>query len=236
MTTDPTPDPTTAPGRRRRVGRGWWCVVLAGVVALAVGTGLLVTSRRLPPSFAATPPAQSPAGGPSEPAMASTTVSAPSSPTPPVTSLPVAPFVPTSVTFTAFHVHAAVDPVLTTGGVLNPPDDTSRVGWWSAGSLAHSTRGTTVIVGHVDGPSGPGSLYRLVHARAGDRITVAGNNGSEVTYQVTSLEYHGKGEPLPVSLFATDGPPRLVVVSCGGPFDRSDDEYRDNVVVQAVPL
>ncbi|HEY4630433.1 MAG TPA: hypothetical protein VIG96_03950 [Blastococcus sp.] len=31
------------------------------------------------------------------------------------------------------------------------------------------------------------------------------------------------------------GEPRLVLVSCGGPFDRTLRRYTDNVVVSAVP-
>ena len=35
--------------------------------------------------------------------------------------------------------------------------------------------------------------------------------------------------------FARDGAPRLTLITCGGPFDRTTGHYRDNVVVTAVP-
>jgi hypothetical protein len=36
---------------------------------------------------------------------------------------------------------------------------------------------------------------------------------------------------LPGSLFATTGPPRLALVTCGGSFDPATGHYRDNVIV-----
>jgi hypothetical protein len=37
-------------------------------------------------------------------------------------------------------------------------------------------------------------------------------------------------------LFARDGPPQLVLITCGGPFDRRLSRYRDNLVVLAAPV
>jgi hypothetical protein len=201
---------------------------------------LLVTARHLPPAFSATAPASvAPATTPPPAPSRSSSAAAPSSSlSGSSTPAPVGPvgFLPTSLTLAAFSVTAPVDPVFTAGGVLDPPDDVSRVGWWGGGQLAGAATGAVVVVGHVDGPEGPGALYRLVHTRPGDRITVAGDNGRRQEYAVTSLQYHGKGSALPASLFAVDGPPHLVLISCGGPFDRSTDQYQDNVVVQAAPV
>jgi hypothetical protein len=40
---------------------------------------------------------------------------------------------------------------------------------------------------------------------------------------------------LPASAFARDGAPRLVLITCGGPFDAATGNYEDNVVVYATP-
>jgi hypothetical protein len=37
-------------------------------------------------------------------------------------------------------------------------------------------------------------------------------------------------------LFAREGPPRLTLITCGGPFLAEFGSYRDNVVVVAEPL
>ena len=39
-----------------------------------------------------------------------------------------------------------------------------------------------------------------------------------------------------LGLFQTGGPPRLVLVTCGGRYDAARRTYEDNVVVQARPL
>ena len=43
-----------------------------------------------------------------------------------------------------------------------------------------------------------------------------------------------KGQ-LPTSIYSLEGAARLVLVTCGGPFDPVAGHYRDNVVVTAVP-
>jgi hypothetical protein len=40
---------------------------------------------------------------------------------------------------------------------------------------------------------------------------------------------------LPPEVFAVGGPPRLVLITCGGAFDRRTRNYADNVVVFAEP-
>ena len=40
---------------------------------------------------------------------------------------------------------------------------------------------------------------------------------------------------LPTSIYTRAGSPKLVLVTCGGPFDAKTGHYRDNVVVTAVP-
>lgn len=44
-----------------------------------------------------------------------------------------------------------------------------------------------------------------------------------------------KTDGLPADLFATAGAPRLVLITCGGTFDRAAASYLDNIVVFAAP-
>ena len=53
-------------------------------------------------------------------------------------------------------------------------------------------------------------------------------------YRVTSVRRVRK-QGLPSSIYSRSGPARLVLVTCGGPFDTKTGHYRDNVVVTAVP-
>jgi hypothetical protein len=65
-------------------------------------------------------------------------------------------------------------------------------------------------------------------------VQVTTSNGQTRTYRVVSVQVMLKSK-LPTSIFSRRGRPRLVLVTCGGPFDPSIGRYRDNVVVTAVP-
>jgi hypothetical protein len=43
-------------------------------------------------------------------------------------------------------------------------------------------------------------------------------------------------EALPSSIYTRTGAPKLVLVTCGGPFDSRSGHYRDNIVVTAAPV
>ena len=128
-------------------------------------------------------------------------------------------------------------PVVNAGGVLQVPDNPAQVGWWSASAPAGSSRGSVVIDGHVDSAaSGPGALFRLAGLRTSDRIVLSTATGLTRTYAVTGRRVYDKATGLPADIFDQSGTPRLVLISCGGPFDSAEGSYLDNIVVFAVPV
>jgi hypothetical protein len=132
-------------------------------------------------------------------------------------------------------VAAVVRPVGVDGdGGLGVPDDPAEVGWWRDGALPGSAAGTVVLDGHVDTHAdGPGALFRITALRPGDAVQVRAAGG-EYGYVVSAVRRYPKAE-LPADVFDRAGPPRLVLISCGGAFDRRLRHYADNVVVYAVP-
>ena len=109
------------------------------------------------------------------------------------------------------------------------------MGWWRDGAAPGSPRGTVLLAGHVDSARrGAGAFYALKGARRGDTIAVRSGDGSTRSYRVTSLRRVRKAA-LPTSIFTRSGPRRLVLVTCGGPFETRTKRYRDNVIVTAVP-
>jgi hypothetical protein len=120
---------------------------------------------------------------------------------------------PVSIAIAALQVQAPTEQVRTTNGSLGVPDDPSHVGWWIGSALPGAASGTVVIDGHVDSAAaGPGALFHIA---------------------VEARRVLNKDKPLPAELFAATGPPRLVLISCGGPFDRKTLSYQDNIVVVA---
>ncbi len=121
-------------------------------------------------------------------------------------------------------------------GVLAVPPSIHRTGWWKDGAAPGARSGSILIAGHVDSANaGVGAFFRLKDARAGTRVTVATAAGRTFTYRVVSVRDYAKRD-LPASVYSLRGRPRLVLVTCGGPFIASEGHYRDNVVLVAVPV
>jgi sortase (surface protein transpeptidase) len=113
------------------------------------------------------------------------------------------------------------------------PDDVDRTGWYRFGP-APGQRGSAVIAGHVDDvEQGLGALAPLRTAGAGDEFAVTDAEGTTTRWVVVARELIRK-RALPLDeLFRRDGPPRLTLLTCGGPFLEEYRSYRDNVVVVA---
>jgi hypothetical protein len=143
--------------------------------------------------------------------------------------------VPTQLRLPALGVTASIVPVgLAAGGTLAVPADPHVLGWWEEGAAPGEALGTVVIDGHVDTwNAGDGALFHLASARPGERIVLRTSAGP-VTYVIVGRRTYLKAS-LPRSVFASYGRPRLVVITCGGPFDWTTRHYLDNVVVYALP-
>jgi hypothetical protein len=130
-------------------------------------------------------------------------------------------------------------PVLPTGvqadRSLAIPPDPSDVGWWAAGGFPGEPTGAVILVGHINSAVyGPGALLRLQDARPGMVITVMAS-GQAYRYRVVALRAYAKATLPVTAVFGQQVAARLVVVSCGGPFDASTGHYLDNIVAYAVP-
>ena len=141
---------------------------------------------------------------------------------------------PTSIHMPALGVDAPITPVeVRPDGELAVPDDPRIVGWWQLG--AHPDEpGAVVIAGHVDtAHDGPGALFQLAWARAGQPLTVQTNLGPR-RYVVTDVHHYAKAD-LPAHTFTATGPPHLILITCGGAFNTLTRQYADNIVVDATP-
>ena len=122
-------------------------------------------------------------------------------------------------------------------GSFAVPQLPSDVGWWTGGALAGEPFGNLVLSGHVDSRRfGVGALARMKTVRPGQVLTVTAP-GRTMRYRVISTLQVPKARLTATSeYFAQDGPHRLVVITCGGPFDRERHSYQDNLIVVARPV
>ncbi|PYG01931.1 Sortase family protein [Georgenia satyanarayanai] len=120
-------------------------------------------------------------------------------------------------------------------GALQLPEDPARVGWWAAGSMPGQADGTVVLAGHMDGLRRSGAMSALLGVASGDVVALEDSRGRVHEYRVVQRSTTPQ-ENLSPSLFATDGPPRLVLVTCGGTYDERTGRYSENIVVVAEPV
>ncbi|GAA4694003.1 class F sortase [Pseudonocardia yuanmonensis] len=213
--------------------RGTATAALVVGLTLAVGSGTAWTTGPAQPgpsigAARSTAPAQpvtvspAPAGGP------------------PRTSGSAAAVAPTHLRVDRADTTVIDAPLLPVGvddaGRMSVPEDVSAVGWYRFGPAPGDPRGSAVLAGHVDDRiQGPGAFHGLARLSPGDRLTVALSDARVLAYVVADVGRVAKAALPTGELFGRDGPPRLTLVTCGGPFDRGTRDYRDNVVVTAVP-
>lgn len=212
-------------------------------IALAVGVPTTWSLTRPPASVGA--PVEQVLESPPAPRMDRDSDSA-------APALPAAPSVPTRdavpqavpavpaparLTVPALGVDAVVDAVgVEPDGQMTVPAEVDRVGWYRFGPPPGG-QGSAVIAGHVDSRTqGLGVMAPLREAALGQEVLVTDANGAETRWRVVSRELISK-QALPLDrLFSRDGPPRLTLITCGGPFLPEFGSYRDNVVVVAEPV
>ena len=120
-------------------------------------------------------------------------------------------------------------------GLMALPETVAQVGWYEFGARPADRAGSTVLAGHVDTMrEGLGPLARLRTIEPGTEITVSAEQGGPRRYRVTSVRKIDKARVRLPEIFARDGAERLVLITCGGPFDRRTG-YRDNIVLEAEP-
>ncbi len=119
-------------------------------------------------------------------------------------------------------------------GSLAAPRRYRDVGWWKDGPLPGAS-GNAVVVGHVDSETGPAVFYGLSSLQRGDQIMVTRRDSVTVRFTVHSVERFPL-EHFPANrVYRRGGRPGLVLITCGGNYDRAVGRYQDNVVVFASP-
>ena len=210
--------------------------VLVLGVALAVGLPTAWTVAR--PGVAAGPPVASVLTIPPAP-----TGSVPSGAPSPVAARPAAPppvravVPPVRVQLPGTGIDAPLDPVgVEPDGAMTLPADVDRAGWYRFGPVPGAVEGTAVLAGHVDDEEqGLGVLAALRTVQPGAEVLVTDGAGAVTAWRVVGRELIEKPAVPLTTLFGRTGPPRLVLLTCGGEFLPELRSYRDNLVVVAEP-
>jgi hypothetical protein len=210
--------------------RAGWPGHAVAVFLLVLGVALIVTSVRLwpsaPPDIGTIPPVTAAPPAPAGPSAAG-----------PAPSRTAAPFAPARVRVPRIGIDAPVVPVtVRPDGLLAVPSDVRTVGWWPAGAPAAAPSGTVVLAGHVDSArQGPGAFFAIRALEPGDRVILSSASGRTAAYTVAARRQYPKSALPSGQVFDQDTTPRLVLVTCGGSFNRATRHYSDNIVIYALP-
>jgi LPXTG-site transpeptidase (sortase) family protein len=130
-----------------------------------------------------------------------------------------------------------VDPVgVEPDGAMSLPETGERAGWYQFGPAPGGESGAVVVAAHVDTrATGLGEFAKLVDIQPGAQIVLVDSAGASFTYTVSTTERIAKADVPLDQVFDRSGDRRLVLVTCGGNFDRETGHYVDNVIVTALP-
>ncbi|CAN5326388.1 hypothetical protein BH11ACT1_BH11ACT1_22510 [soil metagenome] len=236
--------PSRRPPRPRRptAARALAAAVVAVTLLATAGCDLTAGRPTVGQSQAPSPTTSPPASA--TPTAVPTRKTAPAVPEVPVQSAALGPVprptvgAPVRLTAAAQDIDLPVDPVgVAPDGQMQIPPRADRGGWYRFGAAPGDATGTAVITAHVDSVA-TGSLGPFAHLKdlvVGDTVEVTLADLSVHRYAVSSVARVAKPDVPWNDVFTRDGAPRLVLVTCGGQWQRDVRHYSDNVVVIADP-
>ncbi|MFN2465145.1 MAG: class F sortase [Candidatus Dormibacteria bacterium] len=111
-------------------------------------------------------------------------------------------------------------------------NESYNVGWYRLGTVPGEP-GDAVIDGHLDWYDTPHAVfYNLKKVSRGDDIEVQRLDGITKHFRVTSVRSVAYDASV-AGLFADSGPPRLTLITCGGPWSQKLGQYLERVIVDA---
>ncbi|HUK72093.1 MAG TPA: class F sortase [Streptosporangiaceae bacterium] len=143
---------------------------------------------------------------------------------------------PVALVIPAIGVNARlVDLGLTAAGTVQVPADPASPGWYT-GSSRPGAIGSSVLLGHIDSPSGPAVFYRLGQLRPGERVYVRRADGTLAVFRIDAVRRYLKSHFPTAAVYGPAPDPELRLISCTGVFDQNLKSYLSNVVVYATAI
>ncbi len=153
---------------------------------------------------------------------------------PPPVKVPTPVGPPINVSLPSQHASGSVVPIgVDDNEALAIPKDVRTAGWYQFGPKPGQP-GSAVLAGHVDDHlQGVGLFAVIGDLDIGDEVVITDAGHVQRTFRVIAREEWHKTQVPMARLFARTGPPRLVLLTCGGDFDRDTLSYVDNIAVTA---
>ena len=121
-------------------------------------------------------------------------------------------------------------------GAMTIPDNHVQAGWYQYGPAPGADAGSSVLAAHVDSQTEVLPIAGLKNVTPGTRVKVTREDGSQVVYQTQQVENIAKRSLDGHRLFDRTGDHLLKLVTCGGKWLDTENDYEDNVVLTATPV
>jgi LPXTG-site transpeptidase (sortase) family protein len=171
-----------------------------------------------------------------DPSPLSISAGPPGSPWDPYASSPQ----PSEIRIPELGIRAQIQPVgMLDEQTMQVPRDISVVGWFDASAFPASEVGHAVLVGHRDGVDDPNGVFRRISELSkGDTVSVVDLGLRRSVYRIKGTRVLSRTQfaEESASIFADDGVHRLILLTCGGAYDRERGGYQSTVVVTAEPM
>lgn len=135
------------------------------------------------------------------------------------------------------NVDALIKPVgVLPNSVLDAPKTAWDVGWYDKSGLPGDVGTPLFLDGHVnDALNAPGVFFQLNTLKPGDPVTVERGDGQTIEYNITKVDMlpDDKVDMKALLTPSADRQPKLVIITCGGIYDRSAKTYTDRIILQA---
>ncbi|MVA75202.1 sortase [Auraticoccus sp. F435] len=220
--------------------RRWLLATTAALLAL-LGAALVLTGLRggeaapapvVPVTAEPAPPAGS--ATPTETRPSRTPTRTPTPEREPEAPAALAESAPTRITIPAIDVDSSafVELGLDAAGEVAAPGRADDIGWFT-GAHTPGAPGVGVVAAHVTWNGAEAPFFELGSLDRGDEVTVERADGTRATFAVTRLDTFPKDEFPTTEVYRPSDEPELVLITCGGEFDRDARYYDSNVVVWA---
>jgi sortase (surface protein transpeptidase) len=226
------PEQTTVRTRRSKLQ-----IVLVGAACLVVGLGLLVNVQTVQTNqnARAQVSALSASGSNDD------SGSRPSEKKPSYGSYSVAPNLPKYLKIGKLGVNSRVVPLgITAANQLKAPTNIYDTGWYNASAQPGDpgSNGAVLIDGHVHGPTLPGVFANIKKLVPGDTLQIVRGDNKIFNYKVVKVQNYDADTLDMSNLLASihPGQPGLNLITCGGQFDRTSQEYKQRTAVFAVQI
>ena len=161
-------------------------------------------------------------------------VDLPAAPIGPVASLDVRQPIGLRIPSLGIDEAVVVDVGVETNGDFEVPI-ASEVGWYRFGPTP-GAEGSAVLAAHIAQGGVDGVFRYLADLEVGAEFSVIYDDGTAGDFRVTEMNQYDKDELPTDELFRKFGDSQLVLITCGGDFNRQIRSYDDNVVAVAVPI